>query len=178
MAILHKGSTISPTKPEILEKMLGGPVEVVGSYRFDDPEGAVGVEGFVVRRGDGTRHVVLTYRDAALEGAQDHLVATMQHSELGSRWVYDGKGDPVAVECFRRAVLGEQDQAPLELWEGDRRVGELEPTVRLTAQEGDPGDQSLTIVEDLDADLDDLQATGARLEAEWDGGRGVIAFIG
>ncbi|MBU4337275.1 MAG: hypothetical protein KJ548_11950 [Actinobacteria bacterium] len=117
-----------------------GPVEVLGSYRLDDPAGEVGVEAFVVGRGAQRQHVVFIYRGAPLEGDEARLVSTMEHSELGRRWVYDGTTDPVAVECFRRAVLGEQKQAALELWEDGRMVGIREPTVRLSARARAPAD--------------------------------------
>jgi hypothetical protein len=42
MAIVHSSATIRPTKRELLETVLGGSVEVLGSYRFDDPAGEVG----------------------------------------------------------------------------------------------------------------------------------------
>ena len=107
MAVVYSSSTIRPTKRELLEAELGGGVEVLGSYRFDDPAGQVGVEGFVVRRDSKLRHVVFTYRGAPLEVPGARLVSTMEHSELGPRWVYDGTTDPVALDCFRRALLGD-----------------------------------------------------------------------
>ncbi|NCT89403.1 hypothetical protein GXB85_00330 [Cellulomonas sp. APG4] len=178
MAILHSGATIRPTKPELLEAELGGPVEVLGSYRFDDPAGEVGVEAFVVRHGEQLRHVVLTYRGAPLDVAGARLIATMEHSELGRRWVYDGAGDPVAVACFRRAIAGEQEQAALELWEDGRKVGMREPTVRLAALAGDPGgdpaERGMWVVRDLD----DARGTGPALVATWDGGEAVVARLG
>lgn len=177
MAILHKGSTISPTKPELLETILGGPVDVRGAYRFDDPEGEVGVEAFVVSRGEETHHVVLTYRAAPLDGAEEHLVSTMDHSVLGQRWVYDGAGDPVAVACFRRAVLGEQDQADLELWEGHERTGTREQAVRLSRVPGSAhAEAALTIATRLDVPLPDTD--GPRLVASWDAGEATVAFLG
>ena len=36
----------------------------------------------------------LTYRDEPLDGAEDALITEMQHSVLGTRWVYDGLRDP------------------------------------------------------------------------------------
>lgn len=175
MAIIHQAE-IKPSKAEVLEQILGGTVAVVGSYRFDDPAGEVGVEGFVVLRDDSLRHVVLTYRGAPLEGAGDHLVTTMEHSALGQRWVYGAAGDPVALGCFRRALLGEQEQARLDVYDGDRLVGTREPTVRLSivpgvAEEG----AALTVVDDLSAELD---FSGPRLTAEWDGGSAVVAGLG
>ena len=178
MATIHTTASISPTKPEILEAHLGGPVEILGTYRFDDPEGEVGVEAFVLCREGATRHVVLTYRGAALAGAEDHLLATMQHTELGPRWVYAGAGDPVARDCFRRAIGGEQDQAELEMWADGELVGVREGKLHLTplpAPDGATGD-TLTILTDLDAPLEAEDV--ARLEVAWDGGHATVATFG
>jgi hypothetical protein len=174
MAIVHSSATIRPTKLELLEQVLGGSVELLGSYRFDDPAGEVGVEAFVARRGEQLQHLVFTYRGAPLEADEARLVSTMEHSELGQRWVYDGTTDPVAVDCFRRAVLGEQHQAVLELWEDGRLVGTREPTVRLSAQTGPSKDRaSLRIVRKL-GDAPD----GPGLVATWAGGESVVAWLG
>jgi hypothetical protein len=174
MAIVHSSATIRPTKPELLEAVLGGPVEVLGSYRFDDPAGEVGVEAFEVRRDAQLQHVEFTYRGAPLEDGGSRLVSTMEHSELGPRWVYDGTTDPVAVDCFRRAVLGEQDQAVLELWEDGRMVGTRTPTVRLSASAGTsaPG-RTVRIVRDLGD-----KVAGPALVASWAGGEAAVAELG
>lgn len=173
MAILHS-ATIRPTKPELLETLLGGPVEVLGSYRFDDPAGEVGVEGFVVRRDAQLQHVAFTYRGAPLAAGEARLVRTVDHSVLGQRWVYDGTTDPVAIDCFRRALRGEQHQAVLELWEDGRMVGTREPTVRLDAQaEASTDGTTVRIFRDLgDA------SSGPALVARWAGGEAVIAELG
>lgn len=172
MAKLHS-ATIQPTKPELLETVLGGPVEVLGTYRFDDPAGEVGVEGFVVRRGARLQHVVFTYRDARLDAGEARLVATMDHSVLGQRWVYDGTTDPVAIDCFRRALQGEQHQAVLELWDDGRMVGTREPTVRLDVQAEASEGTTVKIFRDLgDA------SSGPALVAHWTGGEAVIAGLG
>ena len=47
--------------------------------------------------------VPLTYRAAALEGADGALIGTTEHGVLGRRWVYDGIGDPVLVGAAGRA---------------------------------------------------------------------------
>lgn len=176
MAIVHSSATIRPTKPELLEAVLGGPVEVLGSYRFDDPAGEVGVEAFVVRHSGRLQHVVFSYRGAPLEAGEARLVSTMEHSELGPRWVYDGATDPVAVDCFRRAVLGEQDPAVVELWEDGRLVGTREPTVRLTVRAGVSAEatdgEAVRIVRDLGE-----PATGPSLVASWPGGEAVVAEL-
>lgn len=173
MAVVHPSSTIRPTKMELLEAELGGPVEVLGSYRFDDPAGEVGVEAFVTRRDGRLHHLVFTYRGAPLEADGARLVSTMEHSELGDRWVYDGTTDPVALDCFRRALLGEQEQAVLEMWEDGRPVGTREPSIRITVQPGAAsGAGSVRIARDLGEPV-----PGPGLVASWAGGEAVVAWL-
>lgn len=115
MAILHK-ATLSPGKLEIVAGLLpdrawgitAAPedLERVGSFRFDDPAGKVGVETLLVQVADGPLLAVpMSYREAPLEGAQDWLVTTMDHSVLGQRWAYDGCADPVWVATTLAAVV-------------------------------------------------------------------------
>ena len=52
-----------------------------------------------------TLFLPLTYRGAELDGAEEHLVGTTEHSELGPRWVYDGCADPVFIGELVRVVL-------------------------------------------------------------------------
>src|SRR6478609_3551313 len=113
MALLHD-ATLVPSKRELIAAWLpsqpwatGLPdLKPVGGYRFDDPAGEVGIEGIVLRDAAGsvTVHVPLTYRGAPLDGAEAHLVGTMEHSVLGSRWVYDGPADPVFVAAATEAI--------------------------------------------------------------------------
>ncbi len=111
MAVLHH-ATLSPTKLELLRALVGSRpwgqeidpagLAVLGAYRFDDPDGEVGLETFLVAGADGAvLQLALTYRGAPLAGAADALVAVADHSVLGSRWVYDGTAD----EVYTRALL-------------------------------------------------------------------------
>jgi hypothetical protein len=114
MAIVYPQATLTPSKKELMDAWLpsrswfDGNVDrkPVGAFRFDDPEGQVGLEGFLLG-GEGlpTLFLPLTYRAAELEGAEEHLVGTTEHSELGPRWVYDGCADPVFVGELARAIL-------------------------------------------------------------------------
>ncbi|MDR7278495.1 CG0192-related protein [Catenuloplanes atrovinosus] len=116
MAILHKAQLV-PTKLELLNAWLPGrswyagppsaAIEKVAAFRFDDPAGAVGVEAMLVRHRDGgpLHHVPLTYRGAPLAGADEHLLGTLEHSVLGTRWIYDAAGDPVYATALAHAVL-------------------------------------------------------------------------
>lgn len=96
-----------------------GPVRRVGSYRFDDPQGEVGLDGVVLGVGDATLHVPLTYRGRPLDGADAHLVGTAQHSVLGERWIYDAVGDPAFRAEATRVILTAGSQADLLLDTGD-----------------------------------------------------------
>ncbi len=54
------------------------------------------IEIMVILDGRGEAYVApMTYRGAPLDGAEESLIATSQHSVLGRRWIYDGEGDPV-----------------------------------------------------------------------------------
>ena len=115
MAIIHE-ATLTPTKLELLTQWLPGRawfpgeqaegLQRVAACRFDDPAGEVGVEMFVVRQGDDGPlvHVPLTYRTEAMDDAEHWLVGTLEHSVLGTRYVYDGVGDPVYVEALVEAI--------------------------------------------------------------------------
>jgi hypothetical protein len=140
VALLHK-ATLRPSKLDALTGWLPGrrwvgdadvsTLTQVGSYRFDDPAGAVGIETLLLRTADGRLlQVPLTYRGAPLAGAEDALVATMEHSVLGPRWMYDGCADPVAVRALAAAILTGGHEAGLEFDTGaglERR----EPTMRV-----------------------------------------------
>ncbi len=177
MAIIHKAS-VSPTRMELLERIFGEAVTVLGTYRLDDPSGEVGIEAFIACSGAKTRQVVLTYRGAPLEGAEEDLISTMEHSVLGRRWIYHGTGDPVAATCFRRALRGEQGQAVEELWDNGQRVGTVEPSIRLSVVPGQSPEADAAPV--MARDLDDApkHARGPHLRAEWNGGGAVVASIG
>jgi hypothetical protein len=119
MGRFHR-ATLTPTKAEAIAGWAPtqpwGPapsdaIDVIGSFRFDDPDGRVGMETHLVTAGDGLLQVPLTYRDAPLDGAEEHLVGEMDHSELGTRWVYDGLGDPLFVTLLAAVSLTGQGEA-------------------------------------------------------------------
>jgi len=103
----------------------------VGAYRFDDPEGEVGVETMLVQAGGtATFQMPVTYRATPLPDADDWLIGTLQHSVLGTRWVYDGVGDPVYLQAVAAAIIGPRDQAEL-LVEIDGESVRREPTAKV-----------------------------------------------
>ncbi len=119
MALFHR-ATITPTKRELIAKWAPtrpwGPspadgVDVIGSYRFDDPDGRVGMETHLVAAGGVLMQVPLTYRDEPLDGAEDALITEMQHSVLGTRWVYDGLRDPQFVIMLAAVAMTGQGEA-------------------------------------------------------------------
>lgn len=136
MALIHR-ATIRPTKAELLADWVpsqpwGAPsFGLVGAYRFDDPDGEVGIETHLLATPDGRLlQVPLTYRGAPLAGAEEFLAGTMEHSVLGQRWIYDATGDPVYVRVLASVLLAGVEQAE-EYVEG--ADAPREPSVRVTA---------------------------------------------
>lgn len=189
MAIIYRAE-LHPTKTEILHDLLesrswgeAGELELLGAYRFDDPDGEVGIECHLVRVGETTYHLPLTYRGAPLESAEDALIGTMQHSVLGERFVYDGLGDEAALECFGRALCGLQEQEDLRIVADDDSPIEVKPQTVSVALEVDEGQDLPTEAELLDGasfiiarTLGDLDGA-VRLRATWADGNGVIAAL-
>jgi len=123
MGVVHPGSELVPSKAELLQAWAphqswwpGDETvpDFQANFRFDDPEGEVGIETFLLPVGDRIVHVPLTYRSAPLEGAE--LVGELDHSALGRRWVYDAVTDPVYVAEATRVIR-----------EGDTEVAMMRP---------------------------------------------------
>jgi Maltokinase N-terminal cap domain len=125
MAVLYQ-ATLVPPKMELLQAWVPhqtwssdadvSTVEVAGAYRFDDPDGEVGIETHLLRTADGQiLQVPVTYRGSLVDGAESLLIATTQHSVLGERWVYDACGDPVYARALATAVLSGGTQAELDV---------------------------------------------------------------
>jgi len=106
MALLHR-ATLQPSKLELLTKYLQqNSLVQLGSYRFDDPAGEVGIETHLVKDpSGGVWHLPLTYRNEPLAGAEEWAVGKLEHSVLGTRWVYNGCADPVYAGELVRAIL-------------------------------------------------------------------------
>ena len=197
MALLHRAD-LTPSKLELLNAWLPtrdwytGPatpdLAKVAAFRFDDPAGEVGVETFLLRTGDGVLlHVPLTYRGAPLDGAEEHLVGVMEHSVLGTRWVYDGCADPVHATTLAATVLTGGTQADLVM-APDAGGASLSPSVTV-AGSGSPGspvpevtavtcvdDGATTVVHAGGVELVVVRVVGADVAAEhtltgrWPGG--------
>jgi hypothetical protein len=113
-------ATLVPTKAELIAAWAPTqhwgppadvPLDVIGAYRFDDPEGRVGMETHLVKADDTLLQIPLTYRDEPLDGRDDALIVEMQHSVLGTRWVYDGLRDDRFVVMLAAVAMTGQGEA-------------------------------------------------------------------
>lgn len=181
MALLHR-ATLAPTKSELLAGWLPRQpwgadlpgLTRLGGYRLDDPAGEVGMEGILLRGEDGTTyvHVPLTYRGAPLEGAKQALLGTMEHSVLGTRWVYDATADPVWVATVTATVLEGLGGAE-EHVQTDGRTEVRAPSVRVLGSGGKVARPEISVVHRVgDAPEGDAVLTGS-----WDGGEGVLVVL-
>ena len=150
MATIHTGTTMAPTKLELLSGWLprqpwyrgtGAPPALsrAGGFRLDDPEGEVGIEfAFVADGATGEEtiySVPMSYRAAPLPGAEQGLIGTSEHGVLGTRWIYDAAHDPVAVAQLLEFIRGGVDaQSQSRSDTADPTVGRQWPSAgRLTA---------------------------------------------
>ncbi|WP_328994597.1 hypothetical protein OG394_08955 [Kribbella sp. NBC_01245] len=177
MALIHRAQ-IRPTKMELIGGWLpsqswyagGGQPEVqpLGSYRFDDPAGEVGIDSHLVRA-DGAQilHVPMTYRAAPLAGGEPWLIGTTEHTVLGKRWVYDACGDPVYANALAAAILAGGAQAE-EYFEIDGRRESRTSTAHVTgsgdsARELDTVDKVADLSCTTDGVVTTIRATGWEL---------------
>ncbi|MCX7521400.1 hypothetical protein OSC27_03805 [Microbacterium sp. STN6] len=125
MALLHRAE-LRPSKLELVGGWLPSQpwytadgaswlaLTRVAAFRFDDPDGRVGMETLLVRpESGGLYQVPLTYRDAPLAGAERWLIGTMEHSVLGTRYTYDAGGDPVHASALALTILTGASEAEL-----------------------------------------------------------------
>ena len=142
MALLHE-ATISPRKDELVGPWLrtrawwDGETErsPVGSFRLDDPAGRVGMECFLFGSASGsTLFVPVTYRDAPVPGSEADLLGTMEHSVLGTRYVYDACADPVFVATVLEMMRSGGRQADLLLRRADGTEVAREPNATATSE--------------------------------------------
>ncbi|NHN55690.1 1,4-alpha-glucan branching protein GlgB [Calidifontibacter sp. DB0510] len=147
MAIVHR-ATLNPSKRALVQDWIGEQrwyvgksgepsLRPIGSYRFDDPDGEVGLEvSFLLDESGKTPtlyQVPLTYRAEPLAGAEAALIGTSEHSVLGTRYVYDGCHDPVFAAALLHTILTGASQAEMQFAPGTEGVaaGPLPPTVRV-----------------------------------------------
>lgn len=173
MATLHN-ATLTPTKAEVVSEWLPsrawyeGPVpprpRPVATFRLDDPAGEVGIETMLVDAGDGVLwQLALTYRGAPLDGGDAHLVATLEHSVLGTRWVYDAPGDPVYLDVMRATIEGAGQEADLVRDLGDGTTEPVEKTMTVRGVGGSGGAVVLVRRPQLATDADLIEGSGVLL---------------
>ncbi|QNE45611.1 hypothetical protein F1C58_00825 [Glaciihabitans sp. INWT7] len=147
MALLHRAQ-LTPSKIELVSAWAptqswfpGGATSAltsVASYRYDDPDGEVGIETLIVRVADGPLlQVPLTYRATPLASATESLIGTTEHSVLGTRWVYDATADPVYLTAVSAAAFTGGVQAD-EYFEVDGERVARDSSARVTGS-GHPG---------------------------------------
>ncbi len=138
MALLH-AAELHPSKADAVASLLAGAswgpragadLELVGAFRFDDPDGAVGIETHLARAGGALWQAALTYRDAPLGVVAE--VITLKHSVLGTRWVHDGAHDPAYLALVATAALTGTGQAAELRTAGNGRRSARESAVRLS----------------------------------------------
>lgn len=119
MAIFHVAEN-TPPKAEIISQWLAdqpwGPqkeaaIELLGSFHLDDPAGQVGMQVFLVQADDMVFQIPLSYRDAPLDGSDHAFIAEMEHSVLGTRYLYDGLGDERFVLVYAGVTVHGYGQA-------------------------------------------------------------------
>ena len=181
MALIYT-ARLDPDKPEWIRRRLvahGLPADVtaekVGSYRFDDPAGEIGVESMVVRVGDRLYQTAFAYRgDAPAEG---DVVAEVEHSVLGHRWVVDAATDPDARRILAAAVRGEIPQARLEMHDESGTYLETRAPDLTLRVIGADATGELEVPVEL-SETDEADVDGPRcLVAEGDGVRAVVARL-
>lgn len=166
MGIVHR-ATLTPSKQEIVEGWLPSRswavgrtiAEKVAEYRYDDPQGEVGVETILWRLDDGAvAQTPLTYRAEPLAGAEEHLITTTDHSVLGERWVYDGCGDPVWAATLAAAIVTGERQSQMFLVgdDGER----IDVPARMQVR-GSGHEDVAPVVTGIDAATDEVSADGA-----------------
>jgi hypothetical protein len=182
MAVLHE-ATISPRKDELVDPWLrtrpwwDGQAEraPVGSFRLDDPAGEVGMECFLFGSASGsTLFVPVTYRGAPLAGRDTSLVGTMEHSVLGTRYVYDAGVDPVFIATALDMIRSGGRHADLLLIRADGTEAHRDPTATAygdgvsTVPRHDPGvpvssteESDRTVVASTDGEVTVMRRLGA-----------------
>ncbi len=165
MAVIYR-ATLNPGKLDLIGAWLTGqpwcaghepgPLELVAAFRFDDPDGEVGIETHLLRTPDGTLlQVPVTYRAAPLVGAG--LIGTTEHSVLGPRWVYDGCTDPVYLSVLMTTILTGGRQAEYLVDQGDGTTAPR-PSTALVIGSGAPG-TAVPSLDVMDVASDDAMTT-------------------
>lgn len=112
-AEIYFHATLVPSKLDTVRAWLpqqawfmGDPddIEQVGAFRFLDPVGEVGIETVLIRSGQHIYQVPQTYRGTRLDDAEESLIGIIEHSALGTRFIYDAMTDPVYLTELERVI--------------------------------------------------------------------------
>ncbi|ALC04668.1 hypothetical protein CDES_00940 [Corynebacterium deserti GIMN1.010] len=103
-------TTVVPSKHDIAQAWTGF-VDIQGSYRLvDTVDGEVGIEVLISKDRDGRLiQIPFSYRSEEINPEQ--TLSTLEHGVLGTRWVINALGDPVAVREFIRTIVTGDDGA-------------------------------------------------------------------
>src|SRR4051812_50221463 len=94
MALFHR-ATLNPTKAELIARWAptqpwgppaDAPIQVIGSYRFDDPEGRVGMETHLVTAGGSPPGITPTYPGERTGAAAPGLIRGMGPPAVCTPW--------------------------------------------------------------------------------------------
>ncbi|WP_238706039.1 maltokinase N-terminal cap-like domain-containing protein [Serinicoccus marinus] len=128
-------------------KRAGAPaLRRVSSIRWQDPFGEVGIDDHLLVDESGPEPVVyqvpLTYRAEAVPFLEHALVATAEHSELGTRYIYDATHDPVFADVLLREMYAEHEVPAARA----RRLAPEGPVPALASSRVLTGEQSNTSI--------------------------------
>lgn len=149
---VYTDAVMRPSKLEIVAGWLEGQpwfegstsqLEIVGNFRFEDPEGQVGMDSMLIESKGDVYYVPVTYRPAPLPGWADSM-GELEHSELGHRFCYNAGTDPAFVAELRRIIT--EGDTHSEIRDMDDNV--LPVTVRVQGN-GKGGDGKLRLVRRL-----------------------------
>ncbi|MDN5790036.1 MAG: aminoglycoside phosphotransferase [Micrococcales bacterium] len=149
MATVYRDAVIVPSKTDLVtgwmshQRWYAGKGHVpdlvrLGGFRLEDPDGEVGIETLLLAERGADPVVIyqvpLTYRGAPLEGADHALLGTMEHSVLGTRWVYDAPHDPVYVTQLVDTILGQRCSGSAQASPGSNAVATGTSSGRITGR--------------------------------------------
>lgn len=98
---------------------------IVGNFRFEDPEGEVGLDSLLVEADGAVYYVPVTWRSAPLP-SWAHLIGQTQHTALGTRYCYDASTDPVFLAELSRVIAEGDTQSEVHGTDGSVRAATVE----------------------------------------------------
>lgn len=175
---VHAGASVKPSALELVNDWIGRQpwfvgnpaLELVGTFKFEDPDGEVGLHNMIVRSRGHLYYVPVTWRSEMLPGWAD-LIGEAQHTVLGRRYLYNAETDPVFMDELRRVIVEADTDSEVRTTSGDVRERKIEVQgngepcdgrVRVVRRFGTyyPGKSKLTAKWELDGvEREDILAT-------------------